>query len=121
MGKLILIIDDEPDILTIIKYRLEKAGYHIITAGDGEEGFDAVKKNKPDLVLLDMRIPKMIGVEVCKKIKSDTELKNIPVVFITASQRTHVAQITEKFGAQDFIIKPFEPEELLSKIRRLIG
>ncbi|NQT21872.1 MAG: response regulator [Candidatus Omnitrophica bacterium] len=121
MAKKILIVDDEPDILRTVSYRLEKMGYDIITATNGEEGLESARKNKPDMIFLDINMPVMDGFEVCKKIKSDQDLKGIPVVFLTVSQAQAVAERADGFNADDHVIKPFEPEELIGKIKKFIG
>lgn len=120
MAKRILIVDDEPDILKIAVFRLKKSGYEILTAIDGQGGLDSAKKDTPDLILLDLILPRMTGDEVCRRIKADDKLRHIPVILFTAS----IVEIQEKLkdsGAEDYLIKPFEPEELLEKIRKFIG
>jgi CheY-like chemotaxis protein len=120
MPKTILVIEDEEDILKVVGFRLKKAGYRVISAGDGEEGLNLAVKEKPDLILLDFRLPKISGDEVCARIKSDSDLKHIPIIITTA---THPAQAAEKFeslGAQDYILKPFDPQVLMSIIKKWI-
>ena len=118
--KKILIVDDEVDIVAIVAVRLKKLGYEIVTAYDGKAGFDTAKKQKPDLILLDIRLPIMDGYEVCAKLRADDELKDIPVIFLTASTADKVGDKYKTYGAQDFLIKPFDPNELLEKIQRII-
>ncbi|MDD5108339.1 MAG: response regulator [Candidatus Omnitrophica bacterium] len=119
MAKKILIIDDEPDILRLAAIRLEASGYKLTEATDSEKALKLLEKEIPDLILLDLLLPKMQGGEFCKKLKSDTRFKNIPIVFFTANV-TGIADIVKETGAQDYIIKPFEPEELLSTITKFI-
>jgi len=118
--KRVLIVDDEPDILKTVIFRLKKAGYQIITAEDGETGMELARKEKPDLVLLDVRLPLIDGYEVCQRLKSDDNFKKIPVIFLTASAADEIADKTKASGANDYIIKPFEPEELLNKVKNIL-
>lgn len=119
--KKILITDDEPDIVKVVKFRLIKMGYEVITASNGKEGLESVRLTKPDLVLLDFRMPFLNGDEVCKEIKKDESTRHIPVILMTASIQNALEEDIEKMGADDHILKPFDPEELIKKIRKLIG
>jgi CheY-like chemotaxis protein len=119
MVKKILIVDDEPDLLRVACFRLEKSGYQVLTAVNGREALELVEKESPDLVLLDVRLPLIGGPDVCLRIKKNEELKHIPVILFTASTQ----DINEKVrgcGAQGYILKPFSAEELLDKIKEFI-
>lgn len=118
--KRILVADDEPDIIDILRFRFKKWGYEMIEAVNGQEALDAVKKLRPDLVLLDFRMPVFSGEEVCQQIKNDPELRNIPVIIMTASQEKIRTQIKNAYGADDTILKPFKPEDLLEKITKYL-
>ncbi len=118
--KKILITDDEPDILKVVKFRLIKAGYEVITATNGQEGLDRARSTKPDLVILDYRMPILNGDEVCKQIKTDADLKHIPVILMTASTQEALEESILSIGADAFILKPFDPDDLLEKIKKLI-
>ena len=118
MPKKILVVDDESDILSVVKFRLKKEGYEIIEARDGQAALDLVKKEKPDLILLDLRLPVIDGYEVCRRLKSNETLKAIPVIFMTASSAGKVVEKSKEFQADDYIIKPFEPEVLLEKVKK---
>ncbi len=118
--KVILLIEDEPDIAKITSFRLKKAGYDVLHAGDGKQGLEFAKNNNPDMVLLDLGIPIISGSEVCRSIKTDEEIKNIPVVILSASAEG-IKEKSEEVHANDFIVKPYEPENLLAKIREFIG
>lgn len=120
MAKKIMIIDDEPDILRLAIVRLETSGYEVIKAVDSEEALEILKKTRPDLILLDLLLPKMQGDELCVKLKSDAKTKDIPIILFTASVLRVPSKVRE-MGADDYIVKPFEPEELLYKIKRFIG
>lgn len=120
MAKKILVVDDEIDIAKVTSVRLKKYGYEITNAFSGEEGLDFLKKDHFDLVLLDILLPGIQGYEVCKKIRSDEMLKNIPVVFFTATV-TNVAEAVKEFGADDYIVKPFEVEQLINTIKKYLN
>jgi len=121
MAKRILIVDDELDVLELVAFRLEKAGYGIITAVDGQEGLDSIRAERPDLVLLDSCLPGMDAFEVCKELKNDEGLKHMPIILFTATLDITVAEKAKELGANDFILKPFDSEELLKKVKRIIG
>lgn len=119
--KRILIVEDEADILTLTKVRLMKNGYDIESADNGNTGLEMIRKTAPDLVLLDLMLPALSGTEICKIIRQDPELCDIPVIIFTASGNTKTAQNTVVLGADDYIIKPFEPRELLNKIETVMN
>lgn len=122
MAKKILVVDDEPDILDLATVRLKKLGYKIVEAVDAEEALVILQKDIPDLILLDLLLPKMQGDQLCKKLKSDDKFKHIPVILFTASAiRPSLPEKIKEMGADDCIIKPFEPEELLTKVKKFIG
>jgi DNA-binding response OmpR family regulator len=122
MARRILVVDDEPDIMDVATVRLKHLGYEIIPAIDAEEALAILQNDTPDLILLDLLLPKMQGDELCKKLKIDDKYKNIPVILFTASAvRTGLPDRVKEMGADACIMKPFEPEELLEKVRRFIG
>jgi len=118
--KTILIVDDEPDILMLTSIRLKKLGFNVITAVDGREAVHVVKSKEPDLVLLDLILPVVNGTDVCKKIKNDEKLKHIPIILFTAHSDTMTAEKAKRFGANDYIVKPFDPDELIAKIDKAL-
>ena len=120
MSKKILLVDDELDMLKITKLRLEKSGYKIVIATNGEEALGWLQTSIPDLILLDLILPKIQGEEVCLQIKSNNRLKHIPIIVFTAKGE-QIAKEAQRFCADDHILKPFKPEELLFKIKKLIG
>ncbi len=120
MKKKILVVDDEPDLLKIACFRLESLGYEIISAVNGQEALDLATKENPDLVLLDVRLPVLSGIDACMQMKNDDKLKQIPVILFTASTQDLKGKASSA-GAQDFIVKPFNVDELLEKIKKLIG
>ena len=122
MAKRILVVDDEPDILDVATIRLRHLGYEIIPAVDAEEALAILQNDIPDLILLDLLLPKMQGNELCRKLKSDDKFKKIPIILFTASAiRPFIFSKIEEIGADDCIFKPFEPEELLGKVKKFIG
>ena len=120
MKKKILIIDDEQDIVVATKMLLEKHGYEVLTAEFGEVLLVWLRKNMPDLILLDLLLPKMRGEDVCKKIKSDVSTRNIPIILFTASA-SDLSLVAKDVGADDYVMKPYETEELVQKIKNIIG
>jgi two-component system alkaline phosphatase synthesis response regulator PhoP len=115
-GKKILIADDEADILEIISYNLELHGYHVVTAKDGDQAISMAKAENPDLIILDIMMPKKSGIEVCKILRSQPEFKNTLIVFLTAlnDELSHVKGL--ELGADDFISKPISPKIMVSKV-----
>lgn len=121
--KTILLVDDERDIVELTRMRILSMGYNVIVANDGEEAIEKVKKERPDLMLLDVKMPKLDGYQVCKIVKSDPALKEIPIILFTASSR-HVMELSDRaleLGAASCIKKPFDSKELLEQIKKLIG
>jgi len=114
--KKILIADDEPDILEIISYNLELSGYKVVTAADGEKAIEIAKLEHPDLIILDIMMPKKNGIEVCKYLRLQTEFQDTIIVFLTAlnDELSHVKGL--EFGADDFITKPISPKVMVSKV-----
>ena len=119
--KRILVVDDEEDIVKLVKMYLEYHHYEVITANDGQEGLEKVKTEKPDLIVLDLMLPKMNGYKVCGLLKKDTRYAKIPVVMFTAKAQEKDVKLAEEVGANAYITKPFKPEVLLSKIEELIS
>ena len=119
--KKVLVIDDEPDILKVISFRLKKAGYEVLTASNGKIALDLISVNKPDLILLDLRMPVMGGEEVCAQLKNDALLKEIPIILLTASSGGGIAEKAKELKADDSLVKPFDYDILLGKVQKLIG
>ncbi|MEJ2628904.1 MAG: response regulator, partial [bacterium] len=116
----ILIIEDETDIQELIQFNLEKEGYRITATLTGEEGVSQAKSSSPDLILLDLMLPGIDGFEVCRRLKSDTETKKIPIVMLTAKgEDTDIVSGLE-LGADDYITKPFQPRVLIARIRSVL-
>lgn len=121
MPKKILLIDDEPEILKVLAKRLQDAGFEVITAADGIEGLDKARATSPDLILLDILMPKIDGFDVCRLLKFDDRYKNIPIILLTAKTQDADKETGKKVGANGYITKPFESSDLIAKIKELIG
>ena len=116
----ILVVDDEPDILEIISYNLRKEGYEVKTAENGLEGVAAAKEFLPDMILLDVMMPKMDGMEACKQIRALPSLKNCFILFLTAREEEFVEVLSFQAGADDFLTKPIKPRALISRIEAVL-
>ena len=110
----ILVVDDDTNICELLRLYLTKEGYQVTTANDGEEGLDKFNQVKPDMVLLDVMMPKMDGLEVCRRIR---KLGNTPVMMLTAKGETFDKVLGLELGADDYITKPFEPKEMVARIK----
>jgi two-component system alkaline phosphatase synthesis response regulator PhoP len=115
----VLVVDDEEPILELLKYNLEKQGYDVRTAIDGQVAVDTARKFHPDLVLLDIMMPKMDGVEACRQIRAIPELANTFIVFLTARSEEYSEVAAFDVGADDYITKPIKPRALMSRISAL--
>ncbi len=116
----IFIIEDDKHISKLIKYNLEKAGFECLTAPSGEEAFKIMDRWSADLILLDVMLPGMDGLEVCRHIKQDEKFKNIPVVMLTAKGEEVDRVVGFELGADDYIVKPFSPRELILRIKAVL-
>ena len=116
--KKILLVDDDPQIVMMMKSRLEANGYEVLTSLNGPEVVEMAKEFKPDLILLDIIMPAMGGDNVCLKLKSEAETSNIPIIAITASPRKDLEVMCLKAGAKVVVRKPFNPSELLALIKK---
>lgn len=116
----ILAIDDEKDILKLLQYNLEKEGYQTLLAKSGEEGLELAKAKRPDLILLDIMMPGMDGLEVCKLLGADKDTKNIPVIMLTAKSSELDQVVGLEIGAADYVSKPFSVKVLLAKIKKMV-
>lgn len=112
----ILIVDDTRDVLQVVSRRLESWGYQAVTADSGEEGIRLAEEHVPDLILLDIMMPKMKGREVCARLKANPKTQHIPVIFLTALGLADHVKAGMDLGAEDYIVKPFEPAELKERI-----
>ena len=117
--KKILVVDDEPQLLEMVQIRLEAANYEVITAADGQEGLEKARNEKPDLIVLDLMLPKLDGYRVCRMLKFDEKYKNIPIILFTARAQDSDRQMGKEVGADVYITKPFDSEVLLAEIKKL--
>jgi DNA-binding response OmpR family regulator len=120
MAKKILIIEDSPTTIEMLEYRLKNSGYDVISADNGETGLAKIKTEKPDLVVLDVRMPGMDGFEVCKLSKKDPETKDIPIVFLTTAIQQKHKEKGKEVGADGYITKPFDGKEMLDQIKKFL-
>lgn len=119
-GKKILIVDDEPSIVLSLEFLMEKAGYTVFTAGDGESAMDKARTEKPDLVLLDINLPGRSGFEICQSMRENPAWKDVRIVMLTAKGRDVDREKGFAMGADDYITKPFSTQEVVDTIGRLI-
>lgn len=113
----ILVVDDESNICELLRLYLTKEGYQVTTANDGEEGLEKFAKTKPDMVLLDVMMPRMDGLEVCRRIRKQG---NTPVIMLTAKGETFDKVLGLELGADDYIVKPFDPKEVVARIKAVL-
>jgi two-component system, OmpR family, alkaline phosphatase synthesis response regulator PhoP len=120
-NKTIMVVDDNPDIITIVRTILEGKGFNVLSASSGAECLEALKSQKPDLIVLDIMMPEMDGLEVLTRLKSTTEFTNIPVVLLTAKVQYEDVLGGYKLGADYYITKPFTSTQLINGINLLLG
>ena len=116
----ILLVDDDPDIREFVTYNLTKEGYHVVTAKDGAEGVEAVKKHRPDLVLLDVMMPGMDGIEACEAIRNNLDIAGTLIAFLSARGEDYSQVAGFDAGADDYITKPIRPKVLVSRVKALL-
>lgn len=116
----ILIVDDEPDILELIEYNLKKEGYQVFSASNGLEAIQSAKKNSPDLIILDIMMPKLDGIETCRQLRAMPEFKTTFMVFLTARSEEYSEISGFNVGADDYIAKPIKPRALVSRINAIL-
>lgn len=120
MPKKILVVDDEPELVAMVKMRLEANQYQVVTATDGAEGLAKALEELPDLILLDIAMPKMDGLQVLRQLKHDRRTRRIPVIMLTASGGSSAIMDSQELQAADYFIKPFDSQELLALIQRYL-
>lgn len=119
--KKILVVDDEIAMTKVVEIRLRAAGYDVILAHDGQEGLEKAKAENPDLMILDLMLPKMDGFKVCGLLKSDARYKKIPIIIYTARVQDSDQQLGKEVGADAYITKPFDPQVFLGKVKELLA
>ena len=119
--KRILLVEDEEDMVYAVTIQLEAAGFEVLAADNGQDGLKKAKKEKPDLIILDLMLPKMDGYKVCGLLKADTRYNKIPIILFTARAQESDKKLGEEVGADAYITKPFDHRVLLGKIKELLG
>ncbi|WP_088013428.1 response regulator transcription factor [Gottfriedia acidiceleris] len=118
MNNKILVVDDEEHILTLIKFNLEQAGFHVVTATDGEEGLQKAIEEKPELIVLDLMLPKKDGMEVCKELR--LQRNTTPILMVTAKDDEFDKVLGLELGADDYMTKPFSPREVVARVKAIL-
>jgi DNA-binding response OmpR family regulator len=117
----VLIAEDEKDIRRLVVFTLERAGYEVLEAGDGREALRLAAENQPNLILLDIMMPFLNGYEVCRKLREISELKDTPIILLSAKAQNYEIGEGLQAGATDYLIKPFIPRELAAKVKQILG
>jgi DNA-binding response OmpR family regulator len=117
----ILIAEDEPDIRELVAFMLRFAGYEVVAASNGEEAVQTATKELPDLILMDVRMPRMTGYDACRLMKANPTLQDVPVVFLSAKGQESEIQSGLDAGAEEYLLKPFSPDELTSRVRSILS
>ncbi|AIS52695.1 alkaline phosphatase synthesis transcriptional regulatory protein PhoP [Thermoanaerobacter kivui] len=120
MAQTVLVIEDEVHILELLRYNLEAAGYNVVTSENGKEGLEKCFEVRPDLVILDLMLPDVDGLEICKILKRSEDTKNIPIIMLTAKSEEFDKVLGLELGADDYITKPFSVRELLARIKAVL-
>ena len=116
----IFIVEDEPSIVQLVKYNLEKQNFKVLVSNNGEEGLQEIKKTEPDLILLDWMLPDLSGIDICKALRKDTKFKNIPIIMLTARSQEEDKVLGLNVGADDYLPKPFSNLELIARVNALL-
>ena len=117
----LLVIEDDPDIVELLRYNLEREGFRVLIATDGEHGLADAARHQPDLLLLDLMLPGLDGLEVCRRLRAQEGTRGIPVLVLTAKSEEADVVIGLEMGADDYLTKPFSPRELLARAEGQIG
>ena len=116
----ILVIDDEKDLIELLSYNLGKEGYDVIAASDGQAGLDVVKKHRPDLVVLDVMMPGLDGLQVCQRLRADPRTGRVPIIMLTAKATETDRIVGLELGADDYVTKPFSPREVIARVKAVM-
>lgn len=117
----ILIAEDEPDIRELIAFTLRFAGFEVVTTANGQEALEAAQREVPDLIMMDVRMPKMTGYEACRAMKADPNIQHISVVFLSAKGQESEIKEGLEAGAEEYLLKPFAPDQLIERVRVLLA
>ena len=121
MSKKVLIVDDEPNIVVSVEFLMQREGHEVATAADGQEAMDLLKESRPDLLILDVMMPRKNGFEVCAEVRTDNRLSGMPILMLTAKGREAEMKKGLSLGADAYITKPFSTHELVMKVSELLG
>ena len=116
----VLVVDDEPDLLELVRFHLVQAGFEVETARDGRQGLEAIRRRRPDLVVLDWMLPDLSGTEVCRQVRSDPQLRDLPILLLTAKAEEVDRVVGFELGADDYVTKPFSPRELALRVQAIL-
>ncbi|GAT32117.1 two-component system, OmpR family [Terrimicrobium sacchariphilum] len=120
MQDTVLVVEDESDVVDLLRYNLSRAGFGVIIANDGVEGLEMARKNRPDVIVLDLMLPRMDGLAVCKALKREPETETMPIVMLTAKSEPNERVGGLELGADDYVTKPFSPRELVLRVQALL-
>src|SRR5258706_46667 len=118
--KRVLLIEDDRDIVELVRYNLEREGFQVVAANDGATGLVQVRKSPPDMLLLDLMLPKLSGLEICRDIRRDQALNRLPILMLTARGEEADRVVGLEMGADDYVTKPFSPRELVARVKALL-
>jgi DNA-binding response OmpR family regulator len=116
----VLLVDDDPVILKLLQVNFEMEGYNVLTANDGVEGLEKARAERPDVVILDIMMPRMDGLEVTRELKGDDSTKDMPILLLSAKAQASDIQLGREVGADDYLTKPFDPLELLERVGEIL-
>ena len=120
MAQRILVIDDEPDLLELVRVNLEQSGYQVETAASGRAALEALQRGPPDLIVLDLMLPDVPGLEICRQVRSDPALRHLPIIMLTAKADEVDRVVGFELGADDYVTKPFSPRELALRVAAVL-
>jgi DNA-binding response OmpR family regulator len=120
MAQTILVVDDEKDLVELVRYNLQRSGFHVLAAGNGSEALELAFRRAPNLVVLDVMMPEMDGLEVCRLLRADSRTRTIPLIMLTAKVAETDRVVGLELGADDYLAKPFSPRELIARIKSLL-
>lgn len=120
MKETILVVEDEKDIVKMLEYNLKKEGFKVVSSSNGEEALSLAGKEHPDLIILDLMLPGMDGLEVCKRLKKENKASGIPIIMLTAKSQETDKIVGLELGADDYVTKPFSPRELIARIKAVL-
>jgi two-component system phosphate regulon response regulator PhoB len=120
MADRVLVVDDEPDLLELVRFHLAQAGFEVEIARDGRQGLESIRRRRPDLVVLDWMLPDLSGTEVCRQVRSDPQLRDLPILLLTAKAEEVDRVVGFELGADDYVTKPFSPRELALRVQAIL-